>query len=50
MQLIVEVITGDDLFLDALNRGDIITITTDNYVTDKVTVHSVAYIPEEALE
>lgn len=49
MQLIVEVTTGDDLVLDRLRRDDefVISVGTD-YVT--ATLHSIAYVPEEALE
>ena len=56
MQLIVEVTTGDDLPLDALRRDDTVTIVTrepsqgDRGDKVKAIVHSVAYIPEEALE
>lgn len=61
MQLIIEITTGDDLVLDPLKRDEEIVIvlgptstTSDGTAvgTDTVLakVHSVAYIPEEALE
>ena len=57
IQLIVEVTTGDDLPLADLKRDEVIAIVTGPgatgtglFDTVKATVHSVAYIPPEALE
>lgn len=60
MQLIIEVTTGDDLALDAMRRDEELMITikpepsgAGQFIIGdqvKATLHSVAYVPEEALE